>query len=46
MGKPVTQLKSHINFNFNNLSMVETKDLLLKLEIKIEIPQDIIPEAN
>lgn len=35
-----------LSINFINLSLVNTKDLLLKLEVKIEVPQDIISDKK
>ena len=35
-----------LSINLINLSLVKTKDISLKLEIKIEIPQDIISDKK
>jgi len=35
-----------LSINFNRLVLVKTKEILLKMEIKIEIPQDIISDKK
>jgi len=39
-------LKLILSINLISLSLVNTRDLLLRLEIKIEIPQDIISDKK
>lgn len=43
---PKINLKLILSINFIDLSLVKTRDLLLRLEIKIEVPQDIISDKK
>ena len=35
-----------LSINFINLSLVKTRDLILRLEINIEVPQDIVSDKK
>ena len=43
---PLSYWKLILSIILINLSLVNTRDLLLRLEIKIEVPQDIISDKK
>lgn len=43
---PLSYWKLILSIILINLSLVKTRDLLLRLEIKIEVPQDIISDKK